>query len=199
MNLKSRRLLTYEWDTKGGDHRVIIADRGHRRHFIADPNAHGSITRPLACNPGLIAPLNSGIAAVDHKLRSGHERRFIGGEKQYHVGDFFGCAGPLHRGHRGDRIELILGQDVCHWRFDHPWMHRIDTDAIGGIVHRADLAQDADGALSTVISGGAGGAYYSVNRRDVDDRAATAFAHRWNRSFHPEPHAFLLAMEREFQ
>jgi hypothetical protein len=33
-------------------------------------------------------------------------------------------------------------------------------------VYRAELAQDADGALSTVISGGAGGAYYSVNRRE---------------------------------
>ncbi len=37
---KSRRLLTYEWILKEEDHRVIIADQGHRRDFIADSNAH---------------------------------------------------------------------------------------------------------------------------------------------------------------
>src|ERR1700730_3167747 len=71
-------------------------------------------------------------------------------------------------------------------------MDRIDADAIGGIVYRADLAQHAHGALGPVIGGSAGGADYSVNRRDVDDRAAAAFAHRGNRGLHPEPHALLI-------
>src|SRR5260370_926265 len=146
----------------------------------------------ISQNCATFSHLNSRVAAIDYEFRPRHERRLVGGEEQDHVRNFLWCTRPLHRSQRRDRLELILRQDVRHRSLDHPGMDRIDANPVRSIVNRADLAQHADSALGSMIGSRSSGTDYSVNRRDVDDRAAAPLPHRRNRGLHPEPHALLL-------
>src|SRR5579885_2438637 len=141
---------------------------------------------------GKARALDRGVAAVNHEFGAGYERRLIRGEEQDDVGDLFGRARALHRRHRGDRVEKLPGQHVRHRGLDHSGMHRVDADVVGCVVDRADLAQNPDRALGSVIRGGSRGTDNSVDGGNVDDRASSPPAHRRHRRLHPQPHALLI-------
>src|SRR5216117_2872495 len=100
----------------------------------------------------LTLALHGEVAAVDDQLGAGDIRRLVRGEEQHGVGDLFHPSLSLHR-HGPERLRppLRIGRHLGrpHRRHD-AGVHRVDPDAVLGVLHGGRLRHEAHGALQAL-------------------------------------------------
>src|SRR5215475_8766028 len=60
---------------------------------------------------------------INDQLRAGHKRRFIRGQVEHPIGNFFRFAISAHGRHAEDKLLTFRGKIGSHRRFNPPWMN----------------------------------------------------------------------------
>src|SRR5713226_8787653 len=131
-------------------------------------------------------------STIDDEFRAGHVRRFVARQKQDDIRDFLRPSLAPEWYILERRLALILRDYIDHLRRDRPRMHRVHPYLILGVMDRRNLREQPYGPLAAGVGRRWSRPHQARDRRDVDDRASAAPAHRGYRRPHAEPYALLI-------